>query len=242
MPYFQNALGMANNVANQPYQGYGGPRVADFSDDQYKAFDMVRGQAEAGNPVMGQGLDYISNVLGQDQSNPYLQQMIDDSSQDVTTHYNRAIAPNLMSQFQQGGAFGGTAHQQMLQGSQGELANQLGRVSTQMRSQDYDRQNALKMGALGMLPQLNDARYDDSRALLNIGQQQQNLAQNVFDTGYDDFVEQRDWQANRLGVLTNALGSIQGGTSSQTGANPNYRSAGQNAAAAAMVLASMWGS
>lgn len=46
---------------------------------------------------------------------------------------------------------------------------------------------------------------------------------------------------NRLGALTNALGSIQGGTSQQTGANPNYRSAGQNAAGYAALIASLWG-
>jgi hypothetical protein len=117
----------------------------------------------------------------------------------------------------------------------------LGRISTQMRSEDYDRQNALKMSALGMLPQLNDARYDDARALMNIGQQQQALNQDVYDTGYNNYLDQRDWSANRVGVLSNALGAINGGTSTQTGANPNYRSAGQNAAAAATVLAAMWG-
>lgn len=42
VPYFQSALNKAGNIANQPYIGYGGPRIADFSDDQYNAFDMVR--------------------------------------------------------------------------------------------------------------------------------------------------------------------------------------------------------
>lgn len=92
-----------------------------------------------------------------------------------------------------------------------------------------------------MLPQFNDMRYDDARALMSIGAQQQGLAQNAYDVGYDNFTEWRDWDANRLGILTNALGAIQGGTSSQTGANPNYRSAGQNAAGYAALLASLWG-
>lgn len=128
-----------------------------------------------------------------------------------------------------------------------------------MRNTDYDRQAGLaesalgrnqqawgmnqanSLAALGAIPGLNSTKYDDARALLNIGQQQQGLAQNVFDTGYEDFQNYQNWDANRLGVLTNALGAIQGGQSSSTGANPNYRSAGQNAATAAAVLASMWG-
>jgi hypothetical protein len=128
-----------------------------------------------------------------------------------------------------------------------------------MRSQDYDRQaqlaesalgrnqqawaqnSANSLGALGAIPGLNSAKYDDARALMGIGAQQQGLAQQVYDTGYDDFQNYQNWDADRLGVLTGALGAIQGGSASQTGANPNYRSAGQNAATYAAILASMWG-
>jgi len=42
-------------------------------------------------------------------------------------------------------------------------------------------------------------------------------------------------------VLGNILGTVQGGSSSMTGANSNYRSAGQNAATAAALIAAMYG-
>lgn len=42
VPYFQGALGKAGDIANQPYTPYGGPRVADFSNDQLTGFDQVR--------------------------------------------------------------------------------------------------------------------------------------------------------------------------------------------------------
>lgn len=38
VPYFQTAFSQANKVANQPYQQYGGPRIADFSNDQMQGF------------------------------------------------------------------------------------------------------------------------------------------------------------------------------------------------------------
>ena len=165
-----------------------------------------------------------------------------------------------MGQFQAGGAFGGTAHQQALANSQGELAEQLGDISSTLRNADYDRQVNLREAAIdrefrdwqqdrafdlqgiGMLPGLEEARYGGAEKLLGIGSMDQQLRQSALDTMYGDFQEWRDWDANRLGVLTNALGSVQGGTSTQTGANPNYRSAGQNAAAYAAILASLWGS
>ena len=129
----------------------------------------------------------------------------------------------------------------------------------QMRNADYNRQAQLaesgldrsqsawaqnqnnNLQAMGQIPGLNSSKYDDARALMNIGQQEQNLRQSVYDTGYENFTEERDWDKNQLGVLANALGTVQGGSSSQTGANPNYKSAGQNAAGYAALLASMWG-
>lgn len=219
---------------------------------------------------MQAGTDYLQGQLsgqgyqaGQNQyagQNPYLDQMVQSAQQDVTDAYTTSTLPNLLTQFNQGGAFGGTAHQQALQGSQQVLARQLGDVSMNLRNQDYNRQaqlaesaldrdmNAYGMNqgfaqnALGMIPQFNAAKYDDAKALMNIGAMQRGLTQDALDTGYNDFREWRDWDANRLGVLTNALGAIQGGTTSATGDNPNYRSAGQNAAAVGAILASMWGS
>lgn len=60
-PYFKNMLSRASDVTSQPYQGYEGPRIADFSNDQLAGFDMVRQQAGSGNPLMGQANDYLSS-------------------------------------------------------------------------------------------------------------------------------------------------------------------------------------
>lgn len=125
--YFKDALNKASGIANQDYVGYGGPRIQDFTPDQYAAFDMTRQAAQNGSPLIDAGGDYIQNALqgqgyqpGQNQyagENPYLGQMIQSAQQDVTDAYTQSTLPNLMTQFNQGGAFGGTAHQQALQGS-----------------------------------------------------------------------------------------------------------------------------
>lgn len=97
-----------------------------------------------------------------------------------------------------------------------------------------------RQGVLGMLPGLNQGRYGAGQALMNVGQQQQGLLQNALDMGYDEYRDARDWDVSRLQALTNALGSINGGTVQQSGANPNYRSAGQNAYSTALSLAGAW--
>ena len=106
------------------------------------------------NPYMGQGVTTGHNPLqgasaevGSNQyagSNPYLGQMIQSAQGDVMDRFNEVQTPNLMAQFQSGGAFGGTAMQQAMQGQQEVLGDQLADISTGMRSQDYDRQVALR--------------------------------------------------------------------------------------------------
>ena len=57
-------------------------------------------------------------------------------------HYGRrtpeGIAPNLMAQFNAGGAYGGSAHLQALQNSQDAFAHQLAEASTGIRAQNAD--------------------------------------------------------------------------------------------------------
>lgn len=207
--------------------------------------------------------------------------MIGNASRDVTESFSNVTQPNMLAQFNAGGAYGGSAMQNAMQSQQQTLARQLGDISTNLRSQDYDRQVALseanidrqmqarmtdlarnsglaeswknrdqsawamnrgnEQSVLGMIPQFNSMKYDDARALMNIGQQQQGLWQGLYDQGYQDYVEGRDWEQNQIGMLANALGSVNGGTSSQTGANPNYKSAGENALGYAALIASLWG-
>lgn len=148
--------------------------------------------------------------------NPYTEQLVTDVAGDISRNFANVTQPGLMSQFQMGGAFGGSAHQQALQGAQGALAQQLGQAATGIRGQQADI-----------------LRDEYSKAL---GRQQMG-----YDRSYDEFLRGQGWQTQQLSPLLQALSAIQGGTVSSTGANPNYRSAGQNAATAAALFASMYG-
>jgi hypothetical protein len=67
--------------------------------------------------------------------------------------------------------------------------------------------------------------------------------QQALDDRYNQYLDQRDYGAQRIGLMNQALAAIKGGVSnqSQTGANPNYTSAAQNTATYAAILASLWG-
>lgn len=98
--------------------------------------------------------------------------------------------------------------------SEGQLAGQMTDAATSMREQDLGNQRNAWYGMLG--------------------RQQQNM-----DAQYGQFKDQRGWQGNRLQFLNGILGSLNGqGTTTGTGPNENYSSAGQNAAG----LAALFGS
>jgi hypothetical protein len=128
-------LNRANTVTNQPYVGYDGPRIADFTGDQLAGFDMVRQQAGSANPLMQAANNYTTGAINganefhtqgnqylggttpvngnpyAGQNNPYLNQLVQDSQADVTRSFTNATVPNMMAQFNAGGAYGGSAHQ-----------------------------------------------------------------------------------------------------------------------------------
>lgn len=95
-----------------------------------------------------------------------------------------------------------------------------------------------QMQALGLMPGLNEAGFYGANQLYQMGQQGQLTNQAGLDADYDEFMRQQNWSSDRLSSLAQMLGTIQGG--STTGPNPNYRSATQNALAAAAVVASLW--
>lgn len=149
-------------------------------------------------------------------SNEYADEMVQQNARDITDNYMNATQPGLMAQFNAAGAYGGSANMQALQGAQQGLARELSNSANTIRFQQADNQRGEWTRALGRL-------------------------QGAYDADYDMYRDQRDFAANRFGLLTNALSTIQGGSQSQTGPNPNYRSAGQNAATAAALIASMYG-
>lgn len=122
-------LTRANTVSKQPYQGYDGPRLADFSNDQYAGFDQVRETASQGAPMLDQAQGYISGQLaGQNAykggtnpyagQNPHLGQMIGNAQNEVSQQFMNSTQPNMLAQFQSAGAFGGSAMQQAMSGAQ----------------------------------------------------------------------------------------------------------------------------
>src|ERR1700704_3526555 len=91
------------------------------------------------NPFLGNG------------GSPYLQNMIDQSSQDVVKNYNLTQQPAFNAAMVNSGSFGNEGVNQMNQQAQNMLQKNLGQLSTGMRQQDYTNQQNQYQWQQGLL-------------------------------------------------------------------------------------------
>jgi|GEM_PF-1395208 len=120
--------------------------------------------------------------------------------------------------------------------AESDLARNAGLVENQLNRQQsaFDAERNRQLQALGLLPQTIQSAYLPGQALFGVGQQTQQLNQAQLDAQLRQFLEARDWQANQLGLLGNALNSITGNFQNITAPNPNYISPLQGAAGGAL--------
>lgn len=132
-PYFERMMGRAEAASNQPYQLYGGPRIADFNTDQQNAFDITRGlpgsyqpgmqtaqtmtglaalnspsQYNAGQHTAGQITDpgTFDTAAAQQHMNPYLNTVLNDQLARMNTRFGeQRLQRN--AQAARSGVFGG---------------------------------------------------------------------------------------------------------------------------------------
>lgn len=255
VPYYQDYYNRAADASKKPYQAYGGERNAGFTNDQLDAMDMTRHNAyqnqnawaEGGNQLMEFAQGNRKNPYS-GANNPYLEGMISNANKGITDNFNNVRMADTLKQFSSSGAFGGSAYQQALEQEQRSLADALARNETGARFNEYDIQRQLatqdldrQQSAINQLPGYLNQGYYGANALMNMGNAQQQLQQNIYNTGYNDYLDERNWDANRLGLLGGALNTSAGNSSSSTGPNPNYQSPWQTAAGIAATAAAIYG-
>jgi hypothetical protein len=198
-------------------------------------------------------------------SNPYLQSQIDQAQGDVVRNYNMVTKPQTESAMVNSGSFGNSGLQQVQQQQQSNLVRGLGDISSNMRFQDYGLQAQLGENATNRLfnagesqagrdqggyqfersnqlnasqyaPAFAAARYNDAERLTQAGQPFQQQQQLQLSDAYQKWQEAQGYDAQQLGVLGNALGTVRGNQTSQTGPSgpSTSQTMGQLASAAAL--------
>jgi hypothetical protein len=131
--YNQALVAKANQIAAEPYQAYGGPRVAGFTPDTQNAFSMARTAADAYKSPLAEALGLTEGATGPGKGglatatpymtsaaqtfpgavsqymDPYVSNVIDRAKLEANRNYTENILPALSSKFTASGQYGSSA-------------------------------------------------------------------------------------------------------------------------------------
>jgi hypothetical protein len=243
---YTNVLDRAQNVANTPYQGYGGQLVAGFSPDQTSAFQGVRNAQGIADPYIDQATGLVNQSLAladpsrfNEQSlsqyyNPYQQQVIDATMANIrqqnAIQQNDLTGDAIMKGYM-GGDRAGIARA-ALAGQQAMAANttlaNLQRQGYQDAVNQYNQQQQTALGAaqqgVGALGNLGTLQQNSTmqglQALLGVGGQQQQLSQQQLDALYQQWQQAQNFpyqQTQWLAGITGGIAPNLGGTTNSVG-------------------------
>jgi len=139
--FAQPYIAQGANTLQGAYNQYA-PPLAQASQEVGGLLPGVVQRAEQGNPAVAAGTGYATDVLSGkylDQGNPYLQQMIDQTGNDVRNQVAGALGIH--------GLTGGSDFQK-------NIANQVARNALALRYQNYGQERGLQQQTLGNVPGL----------------------------------------------------------------------------------------
>ena len=223
----RSALGMAQRYADQPYQPYTGERVAGPSENQQAAFSLAEQQTGAYQPSMeraGSALEGVSTNFGEDfdyQSymNPFIKGALDPAAREVREDAARR-RQDMLGQMQSAGAYGSRAALALRESDEAAF-QEVGDLYSQGYAAAFDRGSALwqadqdrKIGqAQGFMQHAglsSDLLGADFQRLMESGEVQRDIEQQMKDFDYQQFIEARDWEGRNAAFLTDVLRGLKG--------------------------------
>ena len=210
--------------ANQPTQPMGGPSNTMpngmSSGDVQPALPMVPPQnVFQGSAQAMQQAGQTFGQMAQGQMNPYTQNVIDRTQQDIMRQQQLA-EQNLGAQATAAGAFGGSRHgvaQGVLAGEYGRMA---GDIAGQQRMQAFDKSRDLALRSAAGLGTLGQQAFGMGQATqAAVGQQgefQRALQQQIIDAAKGQYAGAAGTPLAGLGALTSVLGAARFPTTTTT--------------------------
>ena len=268
LPYVQDFLGRAQDVANNPYVQSPGT-FTPANDTLQAGWQATANRAINGSPEMGAASQGLQSFYGQPQQgaarnpyasaqNPYLSEQIGYAQGDLTKAWNNTTAPQFDKMMSNSGSFGNSGVSQYAGLAAQGLQQNLGRVSSDMRNSAYNKaadmsesyanrsdsmygQNQNRMlNAYGMAPTFAANDYNDANALLGVGQQMQGFNQAATNQNNKWWEESQGFAQNQLNNYGAALGINTGTTSSTSTPNPSTASQVVGGAIAGSQLLPWW--
>ena len=221
-PYVTRNVASAEAVANQPYQSYGGQRIAEFNPNQKAVASGIMGMQTPGQ--YGQATQATQGAMNSSWAdpgvasqfmNPYQQNVTDIAKREAMRQYGIQGTAN-DAKFATAGAFGGSRQgivdaeaQRNLMQQQNDIQMQGANQAYQQGMNQYNTQQGVQLQGAGQLASIGGqqqqadlARYG---AQAGVGQQQQAQTQQQQDLAYQDFINQRDYGKTQAGWMSGLL-------------------------------------
>lgn len=258
---YKNLISKANVQSEKPYEQYSGDLIAGttgYQDQAYQNLANLQGRGQAYyNSAAGYADAGASPVTGeqiQGYMSPYQQQVINATMANMQEN-NAQQANQLTGNAIASGAFGGDragvaqaelARQQSLANNQtlADLYNS--GYSQALSAAQQDKQNALTAGGQyqNLGTSASQTGLSEADALLNAGNQQQQQAQNILNTQYEQWQNQQQYPYEMLtwlSQLSTGLGSNMGGSSTTTSDSGGKATGGRIGRAAGGALSTSLG-
>ena len=189
--YAKDTLAKASaltDINKNPYQQYGGQRIAGFQPLQEQAFKTVGGM-DAGPAGFKAGIgQYMS---------PYMQNVVDIEKREAGRQAGIA-GTQQQAQATQAGAFGGGRDAIMRAERERNLSQQMGDIQARGSQAAYEQ--AANQFRQGIQQQSGLAQLQGQ-----MGAQQQQQAQRPLDMAYQDFINQQNYPYKQLGFMSDMI-------------------------------------
>jgi len=207
--YAQGVMGRSAAVGNEPYQAYGGPRLADMTQDQNRAYELTRSNVGSYAPYL-QSASRTFPQAAQEYMNPYSENVINRAGTLANRALNEKFLPSLSAKFgSRGSDVRSSAYRRAADRGVRDLTEGMQEQANAELARGYENagtmfnQDATRMGTLGQ--QVQQMGLTDAAALESAGRSQQGETQKSLDLGYEDFERQRDYPRENLNWMADMM-------------------------------------
>lgn len=229
--FMKQNLGLAGQVAAQPYQQYGGPRVAEnpmlpgLLNWSQGMIGTAANTPGGYNTAAGVANYKPETLAGKDLSaymNPFTQNVVDATAGEMRRQA-AMTDQQIGGQAGQAGAYGGARHALLQAENQRNLNDQIGNMVAGLNLQNFNNAQqqavgdisrgmqgqALNLQAAGQMDQSaasDQARLTSALGLANqFGQEQQQYVQGLYDTDYQNWQQEQNYPLQQLAIRNGAM-------------------------------------
>lgn len=265
----QGLINSGTNLSQNPYSGYTGNRIENFSPDQQAAFSQTRNAAQSGQPWFNQALQNTAGLAAngtpqwstqaaQQYMSPYTNTAL-QSSVNMLNQQRDQGAKGIQDASIRNGSFGGARQGVQMAEYNNNYDNTIANTIAQGQNTAYNNaqtafnndQNRNLQGQLGannllggLANSSQQAGLSGANAMQTSGAIQQALGQQGLDLGYQNFTNQQMYPYNQLNFLGGLISGVPYSTSSfssQSQANPSVGQSILGYGLGAASLANMFG-